>query len=71
MNVEIERVSYGEQEEAIANIRIEVFQNEQGVDPSLEFDGFDEQADHLLAYIESKPVGTARVRQLNPETLKG
>ncbi|MBP0013803.1 MAG: GNAT family N-acetyltransferase [Roseofilum sp. SBFL] len=70
MNVVIEQVSYGEQEEAIASIRIEVSQNEQGVDPSLEFDSCDEQADHLLAYMESKPVGTARVRQLNPETAK-
>lgn len=70
MNVVIERVSYGEQGEAIASIRIEVFQNEQKVDPSLEFDGLDEQADHLLAYLESKPVGTARVRQLNAETAK-
>ncbi|OJJ25043.1 GNAT family N-acetyltransferase [Roseofilum reptotaenium AO1-A] len=70
MNMAIERVSYKEKWEEIASIRIEVFQNEQGVDPTLEFDGLDEHADHLLAYMESVPVGTARVRQLNPETGK-
>lgn len=47
-----------------------VFQDEQGVEPKLEFDGLDESAVHLLAYLNGEPVGTARIRQLDPQTAK-
>jgi predicted GNAT family N-acyltransferase len=51
-------------------IRREVFQEEQGVDPALEFDGLDETAVHLLAYLDEHPVGTARIRYLDGHTAK-
>ena len=54
----------------IFQIRYQVFQIEQGVDPALEFDGKDEQAIHLLAYLNQIAVGTARLRLLNPQTAK-
>jgi predicted GNAT family N-acyltransferase len=54
----------------IYRVRYQVFQIEQGVDPSLEFDGKDENALHILASVHSKPVGTARIRFLNPVTAK-
>jgi Predicted acyltransferase len=51
-------------------IRYQVFQIEQGVDPSLEFDDKEEESQHLLAYLDSKPVGTARMRFLDGHTAK-
>ncbi|MBW4581390.1 MAG: GNAT family N-acetyltransferase [Tildeniella nuda ZEHNDER 1965/U140] len=55
---------------AIQHIRSLVFQIEQGVAADLEFDGKDETADHLLAYLDGQPVGTARMRRLNDRTAK-
>ncbi len=54
----------------IQQIRHLVFQKEQGVPAELEFDGKDETADHLLAYLDAQPVGTARLRRLDHQTAK-
>lgn len=54
----------------VYRVRYLVFQIEQGVDPTLEFDGYDNQAQHILAYIGEKPIGTARIRSLNDRTAK-
>lgn len=43
-------------------IRTQVFIFEQGVDPSLEYDEFDETAHHYLAFDGNMAVGTARWR---------
>ncbi|MFB8787721.1 MAG: GNAT family N-acetyltransferase [Potamolinea sp.] len=51
-------------------IRNQVFHEEQGVDPALEFDGLDNTAEHLLAYLDNQPVGTARIRYLDNQTAK-
>ena len=55
---------------AIQHIRSLVFQVEQGVAPELEFDGNDETAAHLLAFLDGQPVGTARIRNLDAHTAK-
>ena len=44
-------------------IRTEVFVNEQDVDPGLEFDGYDEIANHYLGFFQNNPVSTARWRK--------
>lgn len=54
----------------IQQIRYLVFQVEQGVAAELEFDGNDEAAAHLLAYLDKQPVGTARIRLLDSQTAK-
>ncbi len=54
----------------VFKIRYRVFQIEQGVDPSLEFDDNEDRSDHLLAYLHDKPVGTARIRLINSQTAK-
>lgn len=69
-DLDIKQVNYLEAIESIQMIRCIVFQDEQGVDPKLEFDGLDESAVHLLAYLVGEPVGTARIRQLDPQTAK-
>lgn len=63
-------VDYREKLSDIQLIRIQVFQVEQGVDPALEFDGLDESAEHLLAYLDNQPVGTTRIRYLDHQTAK-
>lgn len=55
---------------AIAAIRKSVFQEEQGVNPALEFDGKDEISQHLIAYLNHKAVGTTRIRYLDEKTAK-
>jgi len=63
-------VNYKEYSAAIQGVRRSVFHIEQGVDPSLDLDGKDETADHILAYVENQPVGTVRVRYLDHQTAK-
>ncbi|MBD2499389.1 GNAT family N-acetyltransferase [Anabaena azotica] len=55
---------------AIAAIRKTVFQEEQGVDIALEFDGKDDICQHLIAYLDGQAVGTARIRYLDEQTVK-
>ena len=43
-------------------IRNQVFVSEQGVDPNLEMDIHDKQANHYLLSLNNSPVGTARWR---------
>ena len=54
----------------IRHIRSLVFQVEQGVEPALDFDGQDETAEQIIAYLDDQPVGTARIRYLDCETAK-
>ncbi len=54
----------------IKAIRKVVFQEEQGVEEALEFDGKDEICDHLIAYLDNLAVGTARMRYLDDKTVK-
>ncbi len=51
-------------------IRQQVFQQEQGVDAALDCDGRDRTAQHLLAWVGATPIGTARIRPLDPHTVK-
>lgn len=68
--ITLKTVSYADNYSEIQSIRIQVFQIEQGVDPVLEFDGQDETADHLLAYLDNQPVGTARIKYLDHQVAK-
>jgi predicted GNAT family N-acyltransferase len=63
-------VAYAEAETAIQFIRQAVFQVEQGVDPAVDFDGLDATAQHILAYSDLEPIGTARIRYLNEQLAK-
>ncbi|MEH2068069.1 MAG: GNAT family N-acetyltransferase [Nostoc sp.] len=69
-NLVIKLAELPEEFPAIAAIRKSVFQEEQGVDPALEFDGKDEISDHLIAYLDDKAVGTTRIRYLDEKTVK-
>ena len=69
-NITIESTNYQDKLEAIKNIRVDVFQKEQGVDPALEFDGNDNNCIQFLAYLEGEPVGTTRIRYIDESTAK-
>jgi predicted GNAT family N-acyltransferase len=69
-NLIIKIADFPEEFPAIAAIRKSVFQEEQGIDPALEFDGKDETSQHLIAYLDDKAVGTTRIRYLDHKTAK-
>ncbi|MGF1935672.1 MAG: GNAT family N-acetyltransferase [Nostoc sp. ChiQUE02] len=68
-NLVIKIAELPEEFTAIKAIRKSVFQDEQGVDPALEFDGKDEISDHLIA-VNVQAVATARIRYLDDKTAK-
>jgi predicted GNAT family N-acyltransferase len=69
-NLQIKVVSSQNEFNSIAKIRSLVFQQEQNVAPELEFDGKDEQAEHLLAYLDDEAIGTLRIRTIDNKTVK-
>ena len=59
------RVAQVEDDKALREafrIREEVFIGEQDCPPEEEFDGFDEEAVHFIAYFSDEPAGTSRYR---------
>jgi predicted GNAT family N-acyltransferase len=64
-NVKIEKVSWPQQQMALAQIRHRVFLQEQRVPEEDEWDGADDTAEHFLASISTdkghKPIGCARL----------
>jgi predicted GNAT family N-acyltransferase len=66
--LEIKQFGFQDKElfEACCSIRIQVFVEEQKVDPELEYD-HEEESHFYLLYVDGKPVATARWR----ETEKG
>ncbi len=69
-DVVIKVVELPEELMAIQAMRKSVFQEEQGVDPALDFDGQDEFSEQLIAYLDDQYVGTARIRYLDKKTAK-
>ena len=61
MNIQSKICNYKDNEKDICKIRFEVFVDEQNVPEDLEIDGLDDEAKHVLAYIDGKPIGTGRI----------
>jgi ElaA protein len=68
--IAIKQVSSENERQAAFSIRETVFVDEQKVDLPLEFDGLDDDAEHLLAELNRKPAGTLRLRRVDDETGK-
>lgn len=62
MSIKVERVKTKEQLDSIFKIREEVFVVEQQVDPSEEYDEFEETSTHFIATVDDQASGTARWR---------
>lgn len=60
----VEATSASERARAF-DVRRRVFVGEQGIGESLEFDGFDAEASHLLALSDGEAVGTLRLRLID------
>lgn len=68
MNESLIKIATGDKEIAdCMEIRKLVFETEQGIDNAKDFDGKDEASDHVIVYIDTQPIGTARVRYLDSE----
>ena len=61
MNIRSLICNYKDNEKDICKIRFEVFVDEQNVPEELEIDGLDDEAKHVLAYIDNEPIGTGRI----------
>lgn len=68
--IHVTLVAEPSEREAAFAIRKAVFVDEQEVDLSLEFDGLDDEAEHLLATFDGQAVGTLRLRRLDADVAK-
>ena len=60
-NISFKVVNFDDSFSDIEKIRTTVFIKEQRVPFKLEWDEFDNESTHILAYYDNKPVGTARL----------
>ena len=61
MNITSIICDYESNTEDICAIRYEVFVDEQKVPEELEIDGLDNEAKHILAFVDGLPIGTGRI----------
>jgi hypothetical protein len=61
MNITSTICDYEFHTEDICSIRYEVFVGEQNVPEELEIDGLDDEAKHVLAFVDGVPIGTGRI----------
>lgn len=59
--IEIHKVKDNNEMDLVHEIRREVFINEQGVPEELEMDDLDQEAVHVLAYVDGMPAGCGRM----------
>ncbi len=62
MDLQVKIVTSDEERQQAYAIRYEVFVVGQGVPVEIEMDRYDDEANHVLAILNGKPVGTARWR---------
>ena len=62
MNITSIISDYESYTEDICAIRYKVFVNEQNVPEELEIDGLDNEAKHVLAFVDEVPIGTGRIQ---------
>ena len=61
MNITYIICDYESHTKDICAIRYEVFVDEQKVPEKLEIDGLDNEAKHVLAFVDGVPIGTGRI----------
>ncbi|MCP4186260.1 MAG: GNAT family N-acetyltransferase [Gammaproteobacteria bacterium] len=60
-NLHVESADWAKDEEALVELRTQVFVNEQKVPPSIEIDGLDPQCKHVKATADGIIIGTGRL----------
>jgi predicted GNAT family N-acyltransferase len=63
-DLHIKTCLFEEEREVIHRIREAVFQQEQSIDPALDWDGLDPKAVHLIATVRGERAGVARLREI-------
>ena len=58
---EVKQVETPEELQQALALRHEIFVDEQGIPEELDDDGLDDEADHVLVYVDSRPVATGRL----------
>jgi len=61
-NLKIKIVKNQKEFDDVITIRKKVFIEEQNVPIDIEMDGLDDEAGHVIAYLDNKPIGCARIR---------
>lgn len=61
-NLKIQIVGNQKEFDDVIAIRKKVFIEEQNVPIDIEMDGLDDEANHVIAYLDNKPIGCARIR---------
>ena len=61
--IRVKKVENDQELKEAFKIRAVVFIDEQACPPEEEFDGFDDESTHFIAYIDGEPVGTCRYRK--------
>ena len=61
MKIQSKICDYKDNEKEICKIRFKVFVDEQNVPEELEIDGLDDEAKHVLAFIDGQAIGTGRI----------
>ena len=61
-NIQIITTDWKQSRQELIQIRTSVFIEEQHVPTELEWDEFDEQSTHFLAFLNDKPIATARLK---------
>lgn len=67
--MEIKILQYPDSLDDPMSIREQVFHQEQHIDRTIDFDGLDEESIHFVAYDHGKPIGTARLRIMEEDSL--
>ncbi len=60
--IRVKKIETDQELQEAFKIREVVFVKEQACPPEEEFDGFDDESIHFIAYISGEPVGTSRYR---------
>lgn len=68
--ISLRLLSYDAATADIHAVRKAVFQQEQGVDAAIDFDGLDPAADHIVVYASDQAIATARIRYVQPQLAK-
>jgi len=64
-NLKIQIVKNQKEFDDVIAIRKKVFIGEQNVPTDIEIDGLDDEAGHVIAYLDNKSIGCARIRMNN------
>ncbi|MGI9492715.1 MAG: GNAT family N-acetyltransferase [Geminicoccaceae bacterium] len=68
--LQIDRITDDHDLDQAYQLRRTVFMDEQGVSEEAEFDGLDDQCEHLLAKIGGRAVGSLRIRPIDDKIAK-